>query len=82
MRKLAVMTIGQRAVEYRKERGKVFKNIITEIGVGIDFNFVEFDIYEFFFTNDTLYPYWNYFLRHNALHYPNGTKCSRKYGEN
>ena len=32
--------------EYRKQRRRYFKNNILEIGLGTDFNFVEFDIYD------------------------------------
>jgi len=32
--------------DYRQQRGNYFKNRIVEFGLGIDFNFIEFDIYE------------------------------------
>ena len=32
--------------DYRQQRGNYFKNRIVEFGLGIDFNFIEFDVYE------------------------------------
>ena len=41
------MIIGQEAAVYRKERGKKFRNTISaELGLGVDFNFFEFDFKE------------------------------------
>ncbi|HIF84798.1 MAG TPA: hypothetical protein EYQ79_04905 [Flavobacteriaceae bacterium] len=70
------------SVDYRKQRGKYFKNTISEISLGVDFNFFEFDL-----MNDALQmtPYVHTginYLRYNALHYPIGMSQARKYGEN
>ncbi len=67
-------------VEYRKKRGRYFKNIITEIGVGIDFNFVEFDIYN---SSLQMTPYISTginFFNYNALRYENGELKADQYG--
>ena len=37
-----------KTAEYRKQRGKYFKNSIKELNLGIDFNFLDFDIYKLF----------------------------------
>ena len=35
----------QQTAVYRQQRGKYFKNKIIEVGLGVDFNFTDFDIY-------------------------------------
>ena len=46
MQRLEVLIIGHKLQITDKQRGKYFKNRIVEFGLGIDFNFIEFDIYE------------------------------------
>jgi hypothetical protein len=70
------------SASYRKERGKSFKNKISaEFGLGIDFNFFEFDLTEDSFQMTPYIHTGIVYLRHNALHYPNGINVARKYGE-
>ena len=65
---------------YRKQRGKNFENKISgEIGLGIDFNFFEFDLKsEYFESTPYVHTGLNY-LRFDALHYPNGINTAVKY---
>ena len=70
-----------KTVEYRKKRGRYFKNIISELGLGIDFNFVEFDIYS---SSLQMTPYLSTginFFSYNALHYEIGEVEANQYGE-
>ena len=67
-------------VEYRNKRGRYFKNVLTEFGVGIDFNFVEFDIYN---SSLQMTPYISTginFFNYNALRYENGELKADQYG--
>lgn len=67
---------------YRKERGKKFRNTISsEIGLGVDFNFFKFDTKENVFQMTPYIHTGIIFLRHNALHYPNGLDVAKKYAE-
>ena len=55
--------------DYRKERGKYFKNRIIEIGLGIDFNFIDFDISD---SSLQMTPYVSSgisYFSYNALRY-------------
>jgi len=68
-------------VEYRKKRGRYFKNVLTEFGVGIDFNFVEFDIYN---SSLQMTPYISTginFFNYNALRYEIGELKADQYGK-
>ena len=66
--------------KFRKQRGKSFSNKISgEIGIGIDFNFFEFDLKSEDFQK-TPYVHTGFnFLRFDALHYPNGVNTAVKY---
>ena len=68
-------------VEYRNKRGRYFKNVLTEFGVGIDFNFVEFDIYN---SSLQMTPYISTginFFNYNALRYEIGELKADQYGK-
>jgi hypothetical protein len=68
-------------VDYRKERGKYFKNKIIEFGLGIDFNFFEFDVFE---SSLQMTPYIStgisYFL-YDALRYQQTESKAIKYAD-
>ncbi len=67
--------------DYRKERGKYFKNKIIEFGLGIDFNFFEFDVFE---NSLQMTPYIStgisYFL-YDALRYQQTDSKAIKYAD-
>ena len=67
--------------DYRKERGKYFKNKIIEFGLGIDFNFFEFDVFE---SSLQMTPYIStgisYFL-YDALRYQQTESKAIKYAD-
>jgi hypothetical protein len=68
-------------VEYRKQRGKFFQNNIAEFGIGLDFNFLEFDVFS---SSLQLTPYLSSgisFFRYDAIRYPIGDKKAIKYGD-
>ncbi|MDB9966603.1 DUF6089 family protein [Flavobacteriaceae bacterium] len=68
-------------VEYRNKRGRYFKNVLTEFGVGIDFNFIEFDIYN---SSLQMTPYISTginFFNYNALRYEIGELKADQYGK-
>ena len=66
--------------KYRKERKKRFRNTISgEITLGIDFNFLEFDIKSDDFQMTPYIHSGFSFLRFNALQYPIGNNIARKY---
>jgi hypothetical protein len=68
-------------VDYRKERGKYFKNRIVEVGLGIDFNFFEFDIFE---SSLQMTPYISTgvsYFNYNALRYEIGVANATQYGK-
>jgi len=55
--------------DYRKARGKYFKNRIVEVGLGIDFSFTEFDVYD---SSLQMTPYVSSgisYFSYNALRY-------------
>ena len=67
--------------DYRNERGKYFKNKIIEFGLGIDFNFFEFDVFE---SSLQMTPYIStgisYFL-YDALRYQQTESKAIKYAD-
>lgn len=67
--------------DYRKARGKYFKNKIIEFGLGIDFNFFEFDVFE---SSLQMTPYIStgisYFL-YDALRYQQTESKAIKYAD-
>ena len=67
--------------DYRKERGKYFKNKIIEFGLGIDFNFFEFDVFE---SSLQMTPYIStgisYFL-YDAIRYQQTESKAIKYAD-
>ena len=68
-------------VDYRKERGKYFKNRIVEIGLGIDFNFFEFDVYE---SSLQMTPYISTgisFFEYDPLKYDKSESMATQYGD-
>lgn len=70
------------SAKYRKERGKKFRNTISsEIGLGIDFNFFNFDTKVNTFQMTPYIHTGIVFLRYNALHYPNGIDKATKYAK-
>ena len=46
MPKLEALIFGQILLNYRQARDLYFRNEIKELGLGIDFNFLEFDVLE------------------------------------
>ena len=68
-------------VDYRKERGKYFKNRIVEVGLGIDFNFFEFDVYE---SSLQMTPYISTgisFFEYDPLKYDKSESMATQYGD-
>ena len=67
--------------DYRQQRGKYFKNTIVEFGIGIDFNFFEFDIFD---NSLQMSPYIStgisYFM-YDALRYKLTESKATKYAE-
>ena len=67
--------------DYRQQRGKYFKNKIIEFGLGIDFNFFEFDVFE---NSLQMTPYIStgisYFL-YDALKYQQTESKAIKYAD-
>ena len=67
--------------DYRQQRGKYFKNKIIEFGLGIDFNFFEFDVFE---NSLQMTPYIStgisYFL-YDALRYQQTESKAIKYAD-
>ena len=67
--------------DYRKERGKYFKNRIVEVGLGIDFNFFEFDVYE---SSLQMTPYISTgisFFEYDPLKYDKSESMATQYGD-
>ena len=70
-----------KTAEYRKQRGKYFKNSIKELNLGIDFNFLDFDIYS---SSLQMTPYISSginFFNYNALRYEIGELEANQYGK-
>ena len=68
-----------KSASYRKLRDFEFVNTIQEFGIGIDFNFFEFDLKENSFQ---ITPYVHTgisYLRFNSLQYPDRSKVAVKY---
>ncbi len=68
-------------VDYRKERGKYFKNKIVEVGLGIDFNFFEFDVFE---SSLQMTPYMSTgisFFEYDPLKYDKSESMATQYGD-
>jgi len=79
--KIGSSDIWPNTVDYRQARGLYFRNEIREIGLGIDFNFLEFDILK---NSIQMTPYISTgvsFFRYNALRYQIGDLEARKYGD-
>ena len=67
--------------DYRQQRGKYFKNTIVEIGLGIDFNFFEFDVYE---SSLQMTPYISTgisFFEYDPLKYDKSESMATQYGD-
>ena len=70
-----------KTAEYRKQRGKYFKNSINELNLGVDFNFLDFDIYS---SSLEMTPYVSSgisLFRYNLLRYESGIAKAIKYGD-
>jgi hypothetical protein len=68
-------------VEYREERGRYFKNTLIELGLAIDFNFLDFDIHS---SSLQMTPYISSginFFNYNALRYEIGELEANQYGK-
>ena len=66
---------------YRKQRGKEFQNTILEFGLGIDFNFSNFDVLD---SSTQMTPYINTGISlfgYDALRYENAESVASKYGD-
>jgi hypothetical protein len=70
------------SVDYRKQRGKYFKNTISEIGLGVDFNFFNFDLSEDYFQMTPYIHSGINFFRYSSLNYPTGLKKAVQYTKN
>ena len=68
-------------VDYRKERGKYFKNRIVEIGLGIDFNFFEFDVYESLLQMTPYISTGISFFEYDPLKYDKSESMATQYGD-
>ena len=67
--------------DYRQQRGKYFKNTIVEIGLGIDVNFFEFDVYE---STLQMTPYISTgisFFEYDTLKYDKSESMATQYGD-
>ena len=67
--------------DYRQQRGKYFKNTIVEIGLGIDFNFFKFDVYE---SSLQMTPYISTgisFFEYDTLKYDKSESMATQYGD-
>ena len=65
---------------YRQERGKSFQNTILEYGLGIDFNFIDFDVLD---SSIQMTPYINTgisLFSSNLLRYKKDISSAEKYG--
>tara|TARA_B100000989_G_scaffold72106_1_gene50575 strand:- start:9560 stop:10270 length:711 start_codon:yes stop_codon:yes gene_type:complete len=67
--------------EYRKLRGKSFKNNIQEITAGVDFNFTEFDVQDNKFQFSTYISTGISYFRYDEIHYPIGNNIAQSYGK-
>ena len=70
-----------KTAEYRKQRGKYFKNSINVLNLGVDFNFLDFDIYS---SSLEMTPYVSSgisLFRYNLLRYESGIAKAIKYGD-
>ena len=70
-----------KTAEYRKQRGKYFKNRIVEFGLGIDFNFVDFDIYSSSFQMSPYIGTGISFFEYDPLKYEIGNAEAIQYGD-
>ena len=70
-----------KTVEYRAERGKYFTNKIIELGLGIDFNFEEFDIYNSTLQKTTYISTGINFFNYNAIRYEIREVKANQYGK-
>ena len=70
-----------KTAEYRKQRGKYFKNRIVEFGLGIDFNFVDFDIYSSSFQMSPYIGTGISFFKYDPLKYEIGNAEAIQYGD-
>jgi len=70
-----------KTAEYRKQRGKYFKNRIVEFGLGIDFNFVDFDIYNSSFQMSPYIGTGISFFKYDSLKYEIGNAEAIQYGD-
>mgnify|MGYP006153366073 FL=1 len=69
------------SVDYRKQRGKYFKNTIAEISLGVDFNFFNFDLSEDSFQMTPYIHSGISFFRYSSLNYPAGIKIAAEYAK-
>ena len=68
-------------VDYRQQRGKYFKNKIIEFGLGVDFNFFEFDVFE---NSLQMTPYVSTgisYFSYDALRYQQTDSKAIKYAD-
>ena len=65
----------------RQARGLYFRNEIKELGLGIDFNFLEFDVLENSLQMTPFISTGISFFRYNALRYQIGVLEATKYGD-
>ena len=69
------------SADYRKLRGKSFKNNIQEITLGIDFNFTEFDVQDNNFQFSQYVSTGLSYFRYDGIHYPLGQTTAQSYGK-
>ena len=70
-----------KSASYRKLRDFEFVNTIQELGIGIDFNFFEFDLKEKSFQITPYIRTGISYLRFNSLQYPVNSKVAVKYAK-
>jgi len=79
--KIGSSDIWPNTVDYRQARGLYFRNEIKELGLGIDFNFLEFDVLENSLQMTPFISTGISFFRYNALRYQIGVLEATKYGD-
>ena len=70
------------SVDFRKQRGKDFKNTISEFSLGIDFNFFNFDLSENYFQMTPYIHSGINFFRSSSLNYVTGVNKAVEYNKN
>lgn len=69
------------STDYRKQRGKYFKNTISEISLGVDFNFFNFNVSENSFQMTPYIHSGINFIRYSSLNYPIASKKAVEYSK-